>query len=388
MDTRQSHEVGATGRPADLSNASSGEIRNEIRHTRAEMDETVDELSERLRPRHLLDDLLDVFRTKAGRTDAEVTQSVKDLGSGMFDKLKSHPMPAALIGAGVAWLIFDQARGDGNGGSSYDRARGRWREGELREHSGSFVDARTGRPYDSSYGSEFRGRSGQGEGGSGSESGPGFMDKAKEKLSDMGRSVSDATSSAVDSVRDAAGSVRDSISGAGSAAGEMGGRAGAWSAEAYDSARHGMRQGYDSTVRTLEESLNRYPLAMTAAALAAGVLTGLVLPETRRENRWMGEQSDRLKEQAKETGEDLLERGKEVAAATASAVSGEAEQQGLTPGSLADKSKKVVRDTVSAAKESVHREGMDDIGQKAKSVAKRGKEVAKDEASRQKDQLS
>jgi len=49
--------------PAD---AGSGEIREEIRRTRAEMDETVDALGERLKPRHLLDDFLDMFRGSGG----------------------------------------------------------------------------------------------------------------------------------------------------------------------------------------------------------------------------------------------------------------------------------------------------------------------------------
>ena len=43
-------------------NASSEEIRSDIKGTRREMDETLDELGERLHPRHLLDEVIDIFR--------------------------------------------------------------------------------------------------------------------------------------------------------------------------------------------------------------------------------------------------------------------------------------------------------------------------------------
>jgi len=57
MDTKQSDlETGAT------ESAPSDEIRSHIRGTRRDMDQTLDQLGERLHPRHLLDDVLDLFR--------------------------------------------------------------------------------------------------------------------------------------------------------------------------------------------------------------------------------------------------------------------------------------------------------------------------------------
>ena len=44
-------------------NASSEEIRSDIKGTRRDMDETLDELGERLHPRHLLDEVIDIFRS-------------------------------------------------------------------------------------------------------------------------------------------------------------------------------------------------------------------------------------------------------------------------------------------------------------------------------------
>ncbi len=407
MATREGFEVTSSssstpeiGR-ADVTTAgSSGEIRDDIRRTRAEMDQTVDALSEKLRPRHLLDDMLDMFRSKAGNSDAEVTQTAKDYGSAIVDRLKSNPIPAALIGAGVAWMIFDQTR---DGGSSGNRGNGngpygRWRDEDLREYSGSFVDARTGQPYDESYGAEFRNRGGgsgassTGGGGDvssagGGSGGPGIMDKLKDKAGQVGESISDAASSVAGSVRNLASGASSSASHLGGRASDMSGRASEWSSSAYNSAGQGMRRGYDTTRRSFEDALDRYPLAMGAAALAAGVLTGLLLPETRRENELMGEQSDRLKEGAKETAQDLMDRGKQVAGNAANTAAEAAQRQGAGPSDIVDKLKHVARDVTDAARESARREGLTDLGQQAKAVVNETKEAAKEETRRHKDEL-
>ena len=398
---------------------SSGEIRDDIRRTRAEMDQTVDRLAERLRPRHLIDDFIDVVRSKvtggpsgAATGGASAADEAKYYGSAVLGGLKNHPMPAALIGAGIAWLLFEQAgggsgRGDTNPGGgvrTYGRAGrpGMWRDEDLREVGGSFVDARTGQPYDASYGAEYRrGGTGQyagGGSGQGESGGPGMLEKAKDAVSNVGGKISDAAGSAKDAIAGAAGSVKDSVtgaagsardamSGAASSAADVGRRAGDWTGSAYDRSRYGMQRGYDRGRQGVEQALNEYPLASAAAALAAGVLAGLLLPGTRYEDRLMGEQSERLKDQAKDAGRDLLERGKEAASNTANAVAGEAQRQGVAPGSLVEKVKHVVQDAAEAARESAKREGLDEVGQKAKFIAQHGRDVAQDEVRRQKDDL-
>jgi len=395
--------------------AGSSEIRDDIRRTRAEMDQTVDRLAERLRPRHLIDDLIEVVRGKvnpgaaSGSGGASAMEEAKDYGSALLGSLKSHPMPAALIGAGVAWLLFEQVRGDSGGGGvrTYGSAGrpGRWRDEDLREYSGSFVDARTGEPYDASYGAEYRRGMGQGAGGGqhggGGEAGgggPGMLEKAKDAVSGVGEKIAGAAGSVKDSVAGAAGSVKDSltgaagstrdaISGAASSAADAGRQVGGWTGSAYGSSRQGMARGYDRGRQGFEQALNEYPLASAAAAMAAGVLTGLLLPGTRAEDRLMGEQAQRLKDQAKDTGQDLLERGKEVASTTADSLAGEAQRQGAAPGTLVEKVKHVVQDAAEAARESARREGLDQLGEKAKSVAQHGRDVAAEEVRRQKDDL-
>jgi hypothetical protein len=56
-------------------NASSEAIRSDIKGTRREMDETLDELGERLHPRHLLDDVIDLFSSAHPAAGNRATRS-------------------------------------------------------------------------------------------------------------------------------------------------------------------------------------------------------------------------------------------------------------------------------------------------------------------------
>src|SRR5918997_639785 len=55
------------------------------------------------------------------------------------------------------------------------------------------------------------------------------------------------------------------------------------------------------------------PLGLGIAAVAAGFLAGLLVPSTKIEDRKIGPLADEVKEKAKETGQEALERGKQVA---------------------------------------------------------------------------
>ena len=55
------------------------------------------------------------------------------------------------------------------------------------------------------------------------------------------------------------------------------------------------------------------PLGLAVGAAAVGFLAGLLVPSSRVEDEKLGPMADRVKEQAKETGQEALERGKQVA---------------------------------------------------------------------------
>jgi hypothetical protein len=81
-------------------------IRAQIDRTRAEMDETVDALEARLKPKHLLDEALERLLGDDHPSSEDAKQSLRRAGSTVAAKIKENPLPALLVGAGVAWLFL------------------------------------------------------------------------------------------------------------------------------------------------------------------------------------------------------------------------------------------------------------------------------------------
>ena len=65
------------------------------------------------------------------------------------------------------------------------------------------------------------------------------------------------------------------------------------------------------------------PLGLAIGAVAVGFVAGLLIPSTRVEDEKLGEASDTVIEKAKETGQEALEHGKQVAQDAAQTAQGE-----------------------------------------------------------------
>jgi hypothetical protein len=59
------------------------------------------------------------------------------------------------------------------------------------------------------------------------------------------------------------------------------------------------------------------PLGVAVGAVAVGFLAGMVIPSTRIENEKIGPMADHVKDQVKESGQEVLERGKAAVSAGA-----------------------------------------------------------------------
>jgi gas vesicle protein len=82
------------------------------------------------------------------------------------------------------------------------------------------------------------------------------------------------------------------------------------------------------------------PLGLAVGAVAVGFLGGLLVPSTRAEDEKLGPMADRVKEQAKETGQDALDRGQQVAQSAAQSAADTASYEGQRQGErLADSAK-------------------------------------------------
>jgi len=85
-----------------------------------------------------------------------------------------------------------------------------------------------------------------------------------------------------------------------------------------------VKQGAKQAVGVAQEN----PLGLAVGGIAAGFLFGMMIPSTRIEDEKLGELSDQVKEQAKETGQDALERGKQVAQEAAQSAGETVKEQG------------------------------------------------------------
>ena len=103
------------------------------------------------------------------------------------------------------------------------------------------------------------------------------------------------------------------------------------------------------------------PLGLAIGSVAIGFLAGMLIPSTRVENEKLGPVADQVKDQVKETGQEALDRGKQVAQEVAS-TAGEHAQQ-------------AVQDVKETAQESAQQQGEElktsaqDSAQQVKSTA-------------------
>ena len=128
------------------------QIEGEIAHTRAELSETIDALQEKLRPGNLASEATE--RVKAATTEKvksmaetaseraqEMVRDTRDRASYVIESTKRNPVPALMIGAGVAWMLMDRTR-KGNG----HREHAEWSEYSSPRYSSYDETRRYDRP--------------------------------------------------------------------------------------------------------------------------------------------------------------------------------------------------------------------------------------------------
>ena len=114
--------------------------------------------------------------------------------------------------------------------------------------------------------------------------------RAKESVSDKVDTLKSKVTGAGDSVRESVVGARDSV---------------AEATPSGDEVKHRARRAKGLA----EEN----PLGLAVGGLAVGFLAGLLVPATRVEDEKIGPVADQVKERAAETGQQAMERGKQVA---------------------------------------------------------------------------
>lgn len=332
----------------------SRQIRNEIEETRREMDRNLDALESRLTPSQLALEAWGLFR--GGSTAG---------ASRIWRLAKQHPGPAAVIGVGLAWLMSESSKGNGRRDEYEYRPgyAGAYGYSGRRGYSGYAGTAGY------TYGPESR-YDEYGEEGRFSSAMHSARDTVSGAAGTAKHAVSDAASTAKDAVAGAAHTAKDAVTGAAHTAKEAVTGAKERVVDAAGTARErasdlgyrtrqtARQQAYQARVG-FWETMEERPLAVGAAALALGVVAGLMIPSTRKEDELMGETRDRLMERAKEVGEEALEKGKHVATAAVETLKEEVERQDLTPEKLAEKVRNVAAEATNKVKEEGKKEASD-----------------------------
>jgi hypothetical protein len=314
-------------------------LRSEIDQTRQRMDQTIDALTSRMKGRHLLDEVIGYFRTESGQQNAAIIKSkVTDTAGSAMNSvtttIKSNPWPALLIGAGVAWMIYNSRRSASM--DEMDQYRYNPYETDYAGDTGYEVSGGgygIGDVGDVEYGSDIAGQP-----VAGSE--PGMADKvrgkaaqAKEQLQARAAQVKERLSHGADAART---------------------RASQLGAQVSEKSRH----LYDASRERVASTANQHPVELGLGCLALGIIAGLAIPTPRKLNETVGPRIDRLRDQARQASQDLMNKGKNVARAAAEAARREAEQQGLTAEALKNKAQAVADSAKQAVQDSARSEGV------------------------------
>ncbi len=165
--------------------------------------------------------------------------------------------------------------------------------------------------------------------------------RAKEAVSDkvenVKSKVSDTASRAKEAVVGTASKAGDSVSGAASRAGDA------------TPSRGEVKQRTRQVAGMAKEN----PLGLAIGAAALGFLAGLAVPSTKVEDERLGPVADQVKDKVKETGQEALDRGKQVAQEVASTAADTAKQTTQEQGQeLAESAKQSAQDVRSEASSS------------------------------------
>ena len=437
VDTAGGNRVDRRHATANLDREDSNELRGDIDSTRHRMDDTLDELGDRLHPRRLLDDVMDFFGSSSGRSQAShARDGLADFGENLSRTVRDNPMPTLLVGAGLAWMALGSRSNDSQSDQRSRRGRLRRYDADGFEDDYAYRDEdpyltdedlliRAGGPSRDTadyqqglYVPETYDDEGNQQGsssGSKLDQAKGAASRAKDSVSgtasSAGDSVSNAASSAAEKAKQAADTTASAASSAASkvasGAASLGSGASHATSRAYRGSRragssvyrYGSRSGrgasrqlrhqqenlgdlYERASERYEQATEEYPLAVGAGCLALGMLAGLLVPRTRREDQWMGETSDEWIDDAWEAGQHAVERGQQVAAETLATASDSAQKHGLTADELMRRGEHVADKVVGSASDALAEEGLtpDKLKQEVKAVGKEATEKARNEA--------
>lgn len=316
------------------------DIEQDVAQTRGRMDETLDALQHKMSPGQLVDQALSYARSGPG-----------EYFSGLGQTIKYNPMPVALVGIGLAWLMMSDSRGSRRGAQAreadwegydhypeedygdyedyYYEPTDIVQEDELVVTEGEEANLRgLGEPAPAAGGiavgvapaEDIETLDEEPEGTQASKTG------AKDRMGQAKRKAGEGIGRAQARSTEFAQSARSGMS-----------RASGGARRSAASARRGMgRMGSGARRQAMlaksrgQQLFFEQPLVLGALGIALGAALGAGMPSTRREDELMGERRDELIRRTRQMGAEQAQRAQRAAAAAGEAARDEADRQGLT----------------------------------------------------------
>jgi hypothetical protein len=257
-------------------NRSTRQIERDVERTRAEIEDTVDALRDKMSIGQIVDEVSHYLRDSGGN----------EMVSNLSAQARANPMALGLVGIGLAWLMS----GRGQPSMGYEG------------HSVATTSA-----------------------------GAGLRDASAR----MGETAASAKGRAAETGRRAGEAVTSRVHQAGDAMSSRMHQAGDAAADAYGR----MSDRAARAQRTVADIIEDEPLIVAGLGLAVGAAIGAMLPPTDTENRVLGEHRDRLKEDVEGMAREEWDKAKSVAKDSAAAALNEAEKGG-SPAEAAERATK------------------------------------------------
>jgi ElaB/YqjD/DUF883 family membrane-anchored ribosome-binding protein len=343
--------------------AEQNRIEKDLERTRSRMDDRLTELQERLSPGQVVDDLMAYFRGSDGA----------DFGRNLLASVKNNPLPAALTGIGLTWLMASNPHPHPKPDvpSAHAPANPKPYPGWPAVYSNGAKG-----PSNSDIGVRIRDAERSVVRGTG-ETEAAFrmrVDDARGKVAGVAREIQDTAESYSDRIgkalaaasqmvtdsahelRDGATEMADKVSGA---AGQV--------ADQVARKTQAAREAGINLIATISEN----PLVLGAIGLAVGALLGALIPQSEQEEKALGGMAAQVREAAGAAALQVADGGSKVVqqvldvglkSATAHGLTGDKSisdiVSGIRSGDLSGTAKHVAKDAMQAADDALRAEGL------------------------------
>ena len=373
-----------------------GEIERELDDTRSRLDDTVGALQQKLAPGTMVDQAMEYFSEGDGM----------ELGRNLGRSMRDNPIPVALIGVGLGWLMLANSR-QTNGAQGWREGR-RMRDDRFGDGSGTDIYGRyrhkpsrmdhdvNAMPYEAAARDDLVTKAHQAGAAlqrAANEAEDTFQDRiaaARGTVLGLTRDAGEAAAAFRERVEAAMGAtaatVRSLASDAGDRLSHLTDRGQAAARDLYDHGHasvRGMRDRADDAVGQVRDMGSRtvdyvqdQPLLLGALGITVGAVIGLLAPSSRYERQLTGSWRESLGDTARQVVGDAGQRAARVASSVLDTAQDSARREGLVDangqgiassargkvGDLAGPARHVVEETAAAGREAVKREfsGTDD----------------------------